>query len=313
MRALHDSAPRALVVVTLCPMKSHPAIQERIISCVVAAAGLCLAVSPAALAQAAPPAAAPPTAAPPADAPPAAAAVPPASAVPPPSYGYPPPGYAYPPPAYGYPPPGYGYPPPGYAYPPPAYGYPPPYAPRTGMGTPGYHTHDGFFMRLSVGGGGVSASKSGEKYSGGSAAFGAAFGGAITHNLILYGEAFGHSAHEPKHTVGKNSSTEPGLDLGVAGLGPGVAYYFMPLNLYLSGTLLLQQVSLSDSNNSNSSLKLSNVGVAANLMVGKDWWVSENWGLGAAAQLLLGSAKDRNADANWSTAAAALMFTATYN
>jgi len=47
--------------------------------------------------------------------------------------------------------------------------------------------------------------------------------------------------------------------------------------------------------------------------VGKDWWVSENWGLGAAAQLLLGSAKDRNADANWSTAAVALMFTATYN
>jgi hypothetical protein len=181
------------------------------------------------------------------------------------------------------------------------------------MGASGYHAHDGFFMRLSLGGGGVSASKSGEKYSGGSVAFGAAFGGAIAHNLILYGEVFGHSAHEPKHTVGKNSGTERGLDLGVAGIGPGVAYYFMPLNLYLSGTLLLQQVSLSDSNNSNSSADITKVGLAGNLMVGKDWWVSDNWGLGVAAQLLLGSAKDRYTDSNWSTAAVALMFTATYN
>jgi hypothetical protein len=87
----------------------------------------------------------------------------------------------------------------------------------------------------------------------------------------------------------------------------------MPLNLYLSGTLLLQQVSLSDSNDSNSTLNLTNVGLAASLMVGKDWWVSENWGLGAAAQLLLGSAKDRYVDSNWTTAALALMFSATYN
>jgi hypothetical protein len=182
------------------------------------------------------------------------------------------------------------------------------------MGMPGYHTHDGFFMRLALGAGGASASKSGEKYSGGSLALGAAFGGAITQHLILYGEVFGHSVHEPKHKVGSAAAdTAKGVDMEISGVGPGVAYYFMPLNLYLSGTLLLQQVSLSDSNDSNSTLNLTNVGLAASLMVGKDWWVSENWGLGAAAQLLLGSAKDRYVDSNWTTAALALMFSATYN
>jgi len=49
----------------LPPHEEHRAIQGRIISGVVACAGLCLAVSPAARAQAAPPAAAPPAAAPP--------------------------------------------------------------------------------------------------------------------------------------------------------------------------------------------------------------------------------------------------------
>jgi hypothetical protein len=169
-------------------------------------------------------------------------------------------------------------------------------------------------MRLSLGGGGASASKSGEKYSGGSFAFGAAFGGAITQHLILYGEIFGHSVHEPKHKLGSASATTvKGEDLDISGIGPGVAYYFMPLNLYLSGTLLLHQVSLSDSHDSNSSYNLTDVGVAGSFMVGKDWWVSDNWGLGVAAQLLLGSAKDRYVDSSWTTAAFALMFAATYN
>jgi hypothetical protein len=101
------------------------------------------------------------------------------------------------------------------------------------------------------------------------------------------------------------------MDIG--GVGPGVAYFFMPLNLYLSGTLLLQRVTLSESNDSNRGQALTDVGLAASLMVGKDWWVSDNWGLGVAAQFLLGSARDHYDDSNWTTAAFALMFTATYN
>lgn len=63
----------------------------------------------------------------------------------PPQPAYPQPGYpppAYPPPPYG---PGPSYPPPGYGQP---GGYPPPY----NVGSPG-NVHDGFFLRLHLGGG----------------------------------------------------------------------------------------------------------------------------------------------------------------
>jgi len=63
--------------------------------------------------------------------------------------------------------------------------------------------------------------------------------------------------------------TERGWDVNIAGVGPGVAYYFMPLNLYLSGTLLLQRASLSESNDSRSSRALTDVGLAASLMVAR--------------------------------------------
>jgi len=178
---------------------------------------------------------------------------------------------------------------------------------------PGHHTHDGFFLRLSIGGGGAAASGAGEKYSGGSFAFGAAFGGAITQHLILFGELFFHTIPDPTVEGLGPSHTLDGRDVDIVGAGPGVAYYFMPLNLYLSGTLLLQQVQLSDSNNSNGAVALSRRGLGCSFMVGKEWWVSDDWGVGIAAQLLLGTAKDRNSDANWTSKGAAIMFTSTYN
>src|SRR4051812_32790169 len=93
--------------------------------------------------------------------------------VPPPPQGYappypPPPGYGYPPPAPpprrpspppppqalpppSPPPPGYGSPPPpGYGYPPPP-GYPPTGYLRPTNVPPGFHTHDGTYVRLHTG------------------------------------------------------------------------------------------------------------------------------------------------------------------
>jgi hypothetical protein len=178
---------------------------------------------------------------------------------------------------------------------------------------PGYHTHDGFYMRLSFGVGGAATSGAGVKYSGGSLAFGAAFGGAITRHLVLYGEFFVHTIPNPTVKGFGSSQSLDGTEVDILGFGPGVAYYFMPLNLYLSGTLLLQQVQLSDSNDSSNSVALTNTGIGCSLMVGKEWWVSADWGIGVAAQLLLGSAKDHYSDARWTSRGVAIMFSSTYN
>ncbi len=178
---------------------------------------------------------------------------------------------------------------------------------------PGYHTHDGFYMRLSFGFGGAASSGAGEKYSGGSFAFGAAFGGALTQHLILYGEFLLHAIPDPTRDGFGSSQTLGGTEVDILGFGPGVAYYFMPLNLYLSGTLLIQQVQLSDTNDSSNSVALTKTGIGCSLMVGKEWWVSDDWGLGVAAQLLLGSAKDPYSDAHWTSRGVAVMFSSTYN
>lgn len=223
-------------------------------------------------------------------------------------------GYA-PPPAYA-PPPGYAAQP-GY-YPPPAY-YPPPGYNRRPM--PGYHEHDGFYMRLFTGFGYLSASDtyqgSTETFSGTGVTFGAAFGGVIAPNLVLYGEFLGIVVTDPTYELtGQTSQTLSGLDATLVGFGPGVAYYLEPLNLYFSGTLTFSQLWLSESQSSggtNNSSDLTNLGIGTNLMIGKEWWISSDWGIGVAGQLHVASMKVKDIDARMTATAFSLLFSATYN
>jgi hypothetical protein len=179
-------------------------------------------------------------------------------------------------------------------------------------------SHDGFYLRLTTGLGLASVSGDGTKYSGGSFAFSSAFGGAVTPHLILYGELLFHGISSPKGTAKAGDPTLAGNPVDNFGIGPGVAYYFMPLNLYLSGSVLLQKVLLTKSYAAVapavavSSKQFSNTGLGFSLMVGKEWWVSGDWGLGVAAQVLLASAKDRDGT-KWDSGALAILFTATFN
>jgi hypothetical protein len=58
----------------------------------------------------------------------------------------------------------------------------------------------------------------------------------------------------------------------------------------------------------------SDWGGGISLMIGKEWWVSDNWGLGIAGQLFGGSAKDKDdEDLQFDTFSVNLCFSATYN
>jgi hypothetical protein len=81
-----------------------------------------------------------------------------------------------------------------------------------------------------------------------------AVGFALAPNFILFGEAV--------------------LGPGVR-IGPGVAYYLMPLNMYFGGGLMLQ-----------SYLDISGIGVQGQF--GKEWFVSPQWGIGGQATLNIG-------------------------
>ena len=235
---------------------------------------------------------------------------------PPPAAYYPPPGYA-PPPGY-YPPPGYA-PPPGY-YPPPGYVPPGAYYPQPDLGPPpGHHLHDGFYMRLSMGAAYLNANYNvggqDASYSGGGMAMAFAFGGSVTPNLVIYGEFMGTVAMDPKFERGETSQNT-GFDVNLFGIGPGVAYYLEPMNMYFSGTLAFSQVTASTSNNSDSSnntADLTEMGIGASFMVGEEWWVSHDWGLGIAGMLHLASMKMKTTDSTMTATAFSLLFSATYN
>ena len=279
----------------------------------------------------------PPPPAPPSAAAPPAPGSPGANAPGAPPAGYPPAGYpqpgapygaapapGYPPgyPPYGYPPPGPGYPYPGY---PPYQGYPNayyPYAPP--QKSPGAHTHDGFYLRMGLGVGGLSLSmdNSGTKTEIGGTSLGVAFafGAALTRHLIIYGEFFTVGTSDPNVKVNGQSRTLATANASLFGIGPGVTYYFGESNFYLSSTLAFSQLTFSGALEDNRAQSDTNWGATLKISAGKEWWASDNWGLGIAAQLALGSMKDDHLTVQessstpaWNVGALTLLFSATYN
>lgn len=246
----------------------------------------------------------------------------------------PPAGGAYPeqpPPPYG-PPPGYTASPPGYYAPPPYQapptGYPAPPPPYMQYRAPGAETHDGFYLRLHLGGGFTTmrASLNGvkEEFSGGSAAFGMALGGSVSPNLVLYGAFALTTTSNPTHKLrGVSDALFPNTSATTGGFGVGAAYYLMPANVYLAGTVLATQFQVTDdrldSDDEAYAILDTRYGIGFEALVGKEWWVSDNWGLGGAVQFLLGTSKEKQAAASsgpnttWTTTAVSLVFSATYN
>jgi hypothetical protein len=229
------------------------------------------------------------------------------------------------------PPPGYGPPAPYYYPPPPYYPYypyqsPPTYPGVQPAGPPreaGAETHDGGYLRLQLG---VNTTKmkasspSGEwVFDGGGASFGIAVGGAVVPNLIVYAEFLVAGAAEP--TVERNQDPVAGIRVGgsdVYGVGPGIAYYFDPANIFLAATILYGRARITDTTNENNLFETES-GKVFELLLGKEWWVSDNWGLGVSAQAILATLRGRapiQADElvpEWKVSSFSLLFSATYN
>jgi len=179
--------------------------------------------------------------------------------------------------------------------------------------------HDGFFMRLSVGGGSGKASidENGNhaELKGGAADMNLAFGGMVSNNLALHGTMWGWGVQDPDASVtlagiGSGAGSLNGT-LAMSAIGPGVTYYVMPANVYLSGSIGIG--SLTGSKDLNGS---SDTGFALDTTIGKEWWVGDNWGLGFAGDFTYLSAKDKDlvgSTQNWSVTGFGLRFSATFN
>lgn len=151
------------------------------------------------------------------------------------------------------------------------------------------HVHDGLYLRLQSGLGYLRTS---ESYNGGSDLFfgvgptlNAAVGGAVVEDLILYGAirmTVLRNADELRNDMIVWDYGQTGRDLLLLGVGPGVAFQ-LPFNSYVSGTLLLSKLWYMDANADNPPPD-TNWGLGGSIAVGKEWWLSANWGIGLAAQ-----------------------------
>lgn len=181
--------------------------------------------------------------------------------------------------------------------------------------TPPAHEHKGVFVRAYLGPAYFKSKASDASteiaISGTGGAFGLAVGYAVTPNLIVYGELADDVAIGPTLEINGSSSTaSDDISAGVVGFGVGVAYYFMPVNAYVSGTLSASQLSIQENGNETGDTE---TGPGLSIMAGKEWWVGQNLGVGVAAQAFFGSQPERNSDVSWTTSAFALVLSASYN
>jgi hypothetical protein len=154
------------------------------------------------------------------------------------------------------------------------------------------------------------------RLSGGGPELSVAAGGAIRDNLILFGEVVVNSATNPDVELGGVAAgTIQDASVSVGGLGGGLAYYIMPANVYLSGALVITELTFDDSTSNNNS---TDPGLGIDLTVGKEWFVSDNWGLGVALQFMAASMRDKATTLGsdrprWNVVGLAVAFSATFN
>lgn len=174
-------------------------------------------------------------------------------------------------------------------------------------------THDGFFLRLSAGGGtanteiDIPGAKT--KLNGGTGDVNFAIGAVVANNLALHATVFGWLVSDPDAEVDSLGSGTADGDLDLTAFGAGLTYYFMPANIYISGSVGAGKLSFDSPVGDFESDR----GLAGELTVGKEWWIGGGWGLGLSGSFGFHSIPDGDVDENWTGNSSALRLSATMN
>lgn len=182
------------------------------------------------------------------------------------------------------------------------------------------HDAGNFFMRLSGGLGFTGASfddAPDTKFRGAGGMGSFEFGATIAPNIALGVDLFGLSMFEP-------SVEQNGRDLGEAdntraslgAIGLGGTFYVMPANIYFAASAGLGvgtvEVEVREGPFQLRFKEDTKVGFAANLMFGKEWWVSRRWGIGLALQGIW-SSLETDEGTKMSVFGVGVLFSATMN
>jgi hypothetical protein len=189
----------------------------------------------------------------------------------------------------------------------------------------GFHMHDGFYLSLTGGPAfgtitlnATHTSFTKMEFGGTGFQFDFKIGGVISEeaNLILSFDLISRAISSPSLTVdGNTASTTSSVTAGDVLYGVGITKYFMPENIFINATVGIGVFSFGYDNNSGSSKS----GFGFQIKGGKEWWVSDNWGLGVAVGLGYISADDQtdssnpNYSATISTTKFFIVFNTTFN
>ena len=108
-----------------------------------------------------------------------------------------------------------------------------------------------------------------------------------------------------------NGLEETATDTSIAMsmLGGGFTYYFGPSNVYLTASVGASLLSFEFDGETEE----SDAGIAFDAGLGKEWWVSDRWGLGVSGTVGYHSVPPGDADAKFKGPSFALRFSATFN
>jgi hypothetical protein len=175
--------------------------------------------------------------------------------------------------------------------------------------------HDGFFLRLSAGGGWAKTELEDEE-TGDTLEADApvaesnfAVGGCVAENLAIHATFYGWLMSDPDVEITGVGSGELNGEFTLSAFGAGITYYIVPVNIYLSASAGAGTISFEGPDFDVE----SDTGFAGDVTIGKEWWVGDSWGLGFAGAVNLHSIPDGGIDENWKGTSFALRFSATLN
>jgi hypothetical protein len=177
---------------------------------------------------------------------------------------------------------------------------------------PKAYRHEGFFLRLALGPGyqslEVDAGFDTLELDGVGFGSSVAIGGIIQPNLALHADFFAAAIVNPNATLNGVERGELESSVSVSGVGIGATYFFMPSNMYASFSLGLGTLTFEFDGNTSE----SESAFALNAVVGREFWVDPEWGVGVAGQFTyLDVAEDGRSLGDYR--AFNLLFSATYN
>lgn len=190
----------------------------------------------------------------------------------------------------------------------------------------GAREHDAFYFRVLFGPATMQARTGHRSLSGGGFDLGFAAGHALRKDLILQLDSIFSSVPDPSYEVDGEAMDERSISAVAIGLGPGITYY-APHNLYATGAVYASWLNRTETREvppdpadpfgqpgTEEVHDRSDTGIGASLTLGKEWWLTESWGLGIAARAYFASMPDaESADTTWGVHSLALLLSATLN